>query len=99
MSGAVNRQHQPGIGIELAKFVHAKDAKVLIADLRLTPKAESLVDGKTAIYLKTDVAKWSELENIVTVSKDVFGDVPDVYVAGAAVFEPVWLSRFVRLQC
>ena len=41
------------------------------------------------IYIKTDVAKWSELENIVTVSKDVLGDVPDVYVAGAAVYEPV----------
>lgn len=67
----------------------AKGAKVLIADLRLTQEAESLVDGKSLIYLKTDVAKWSELENIVIVSKDVFGDVPDVYVAGAAVFEPV----------
>lgn len=67
----------------------AKGAKVLIADLRLTQEAETLVDGKTLVYLKTDVAKWSELENIVTVSKDVFGDVPDVYVAGAAVFKPV----------
>ncbi|KAJ5457341.1 NAD(P)-binding protein [Penicillium desertorum] len=71
-------------------WVLAKGAKVLIADLRLTPEAESLVDGKTVIYLKTDVAKWPELENIVTVSKDVFDDVPDVYVAGAAVFEPSW---------
>ncbi|CRG86918.1 Putative hydrolase Mb2248c [Talaromyces islandicus] len=79
-----------GIGLELAKLVLAKSAKVLIADLRLTPEAESLVDGKTAIYVKTDVANWSELENIVTVSKNVLGDVPDVYVAGAAVFEPEW---------
>ncbi|QKX57556.1 uncharacterized protein TRUGW13939_04673 [Talaromyces rugulosus] len=79
-----------GIGLELAKLVLAKGAKVLIADLQLTPEAESLVDGKTVIYLKTDVARWAELENIVTVSKDVLGDVPDVYVAGAAVFEPSW---------
>ena len=80
-----------GIGLELAKLVLAKGAKVLIADLRLTPESESLVDGKNVIYLKTDVAKWSDLENIVTVSKEKLGDVPDVYVAGAAVFEPVYL--------
>ncbi|KAI9368017.1 hypothetical protein BJX61DRAFT_550761 [Aspergillus egyptiacus] len=79
-----------GIGLELAKLVLTKGAKVLIADLRLTPEAESLVDGKTVIYLKTDVARWRELENIVAVSRDVLGDVPDVYVAGAAVFEPAW---------
>ncbi|KAL4936619.1 hypothetical protein BDV06DRAFT_89593 [Aspergillus oleicola] len=79
-----------GIGLELAKLALAKGAKVLIADLRLTPESESIVDGKTVIYLKTDVAKWSDLENIVTVSKEKLGDVPDVYVAGAAVFEPTW---------
>lgn len=62
--------------------------------MRLTPEAESLVDGKTAIFLKTDVAKWSELERIVVVSRDVLGDVPDVYVAGAAVFEPVNPASF-----
>ena len=82
--------NQLGIGLELAKLVLAKGAKVLIADLRPTPEAESLVDGKTVLYVKTDVAKWSQLENIVTVSTRVFGDVPDVYVASAAVFEPVW---------
>lgn len=78
-----------GIGLELAKLVHAKGAKVLIADLRLTPEAESFVDRRTFFYLQTDVAKWSELENIVTFCNEVLGDVPDVYVAGAAVFEPV----------
>ncbi|KAL4957620.1 NAD(P)-binding protein [Aspergillus filifer] len=83
-----------GIGLELAKLVLAKGAKVLIADLRLTPESESLVDGKNVIYLKTDVAKWSDLENIVTVSKEKLGDVPDVYVAGAAVFEPTWSNFF-----
>lgn len=67
--------------------------------MRLTPEAESLVNGKSVIYLKTDVAKWSELENIVTVSRDVFGDVPDVYVAGAAVFEPVqFINSFSSRQ-
>ncbi|KAK1144817.1 hypothetical protein N8T08_004829 [Aspergillus melleus] len=79
-----------GIGLELAKLVLSKGAKVLIADLRLTPEAESLVDEKTVIYVPTDVAKWPQLENIVVVSKEVLGDVPDVYVAGAAVFEPTW---------
>lgn len=70
-----------------------KSAKVIIADLQLTPEAESLIDGKTCIYVRTDVAKWPELQNIVTVSKHVLGDVPDVYVAGAAVFEPVYLIK------
>ena len=48
------------------------------------------MNRKTVLYVQTDVAKWSQLENIVTVSTRVFGDVPDVYVASAAVFEPVW---------
>ena len=60
--------------------------------MRLTPEAESLVDEKTVIYVPTDVAKWPQLENIVVVSKKVLGDVPDVYVAGAAVFEPVRIA-------
>jgi hypothetical protein len=43
----------------------------------------------TVVFQKTDVAKWAELKNLIKVSEVNFGDVPDVYVAGAGVFEPV----------
>ncbi|KAJ5559799.1 NAD(P)-binding protein [Penicillium frequentans] len=81
-----------GIHLELARIARSKGAKVIIADLKLTEEATVEVERDSAnlVFLPCDVMKRSELENIVTTSECVFGDCPDVYVAGAGVFEPTW---------
>ncbi|KAF2491728.1 NAD(P)-binding protein [Lophium mytilinum] len=81
-----------GIHLELAKLVLAEGAKVIIADLNLQPDGDEFVKAnpKTVFFQKTDVAKWTELKHLVKVSEEKFEDVPDVYVAGAGVFEPPW---------
>lgn len=66
--------------------------RVLIADLRLTSAAEvyiSQAGSSKVVFVKTDVSKRADLENLITVSEKEFGDVPDIYICGAAVFEPV----------
>jgi NAD(P)-dependent dehydrogenase (short-subunit alcohol dehydrogenase family) len=81
-----------GIGLAFVKQAIAATAKVLIADLRLTDDAETFIKSVPAnqlAFVKTDVAKRAELENLITFSENVFHDVPDVYIAAAGVFEPV----------
>ena len=66
---------------------------MLVADIKLTDEAQKLVDdNKDVVFQETDVTKWDQLKRIVTVSKDKLGSTPDVYVAGAGVFEPVLFS-------
>ena len=80
------------IGI-CAKFVkQAADigAKVIAADLALNDDSKKLFEGNSNIaFQKTDVAKWEDLHELVKAAKEKFGSTPDVYVAGAGVFEPV----------
>lgn len=40
-------------------------------------------------FIPCDVAKWDQLQNLIDKAKEVFGDVPDVYVPCAGIFEPV----------
>ncbi|KAJ0420304.1 hypothetical protein BJY00DRAFT_323979 [Aspergillus carlsbadensis] len=75
-----------GIHLELAKLVHARGAKVVIADLKLSDEAERLVDGSKVVFVETNVANWADLQSIIK----LLGDVPDIYVAGAGIFEPPW---------
>ncbi|EXJ89424.1 hypothetical protein A1O3_02491 [Capronia epimyces CBS 606.96] len=49
------------------------------------PHVES--ESGHVIFTQCDVAVWADLNHLVTVSMDRFGDVPDVYVAGAGLFE------------
>ena len=83
-----------GSGINAAFCQRAADlgAKgVVVADLALTDEARKMVDSTgNIIYQQTDVSKWDELHRLVTVAKEKFGSTPDVYVAGAGVFEPKW---------
>ncbi|PGH37066.1 hypothetical protein GX50_00049 [[Emmonsia] crescens] len=39
-------------------------------------------------FVKCDVTKWDELQNLIEKAREIFGDVPDVYVPCAGVFEP-----------
>lgn len=81
-----------GINFCFAKLAVQQGARVLIADLKLTQEAEGFIKNdraKATYYVKCDVTKRGDLENLIDVSVKEFGDVPDVYVAGAGVFEPV----------
>ena len=84
-----------GINLSFAKFAVEQGARVVVADLKLTKDGESFMNGegaKTAVFAKCDVTKRADLENLIKVSEKEFGDIPDVYVAGAGVFEPVCIS-------
>lgn len=89
-----------GINLSFVKLAFKSGARgVIIADLRLTEQAQSLVDGSDrVIFLRCDVTKRKDLDSLITGSVDKFGEVPDVYVAGAGVFEPVlYLSILISL--
>lgn len=83
-----------GINLAFTRLAASHGAKCIIADLRLTQEAEEYMKtAKGVVFAKCDVTKWADLQNLITVSQKEFGDVPDIYVAGAGVFEPVRLSH------
>jgi hypothetical protein len=79
--------------------------RIILADLRLTPEAEQFMleanskadlqndGGARVVFAKTNVTIRADLENLVQVSLRTWGDVPDVWVAGAGIFEPVSLNE------
>jgi len=82
-----------GISLSFARFAVRHGARVVVADLKLTEDGENFLRGEgvaAAIFTKCDVSKRADLENLIEVSQKEFGDVPDVYIAGAGVFEPAW---------
>lgn len=86
-----------GINLSYAQLAVREGAKVLVADLRLTADGEKFLKSqgsKSTVFVKCDVTKRADLENLIVVSEKEFGDVPDVYVAGAGIFEPVCISEW-----
>ncbi|KAI1623927.1 hypothetical protein EDD37DRAFT_592242 [Exophiala viscosa] len=82
-----------GINFAFSKLVFEAGAKILIADLTLTEDARKFVasvPSEKVTFVKCDVTRRADLENLIKASRDTFGTVPDVYVAGAGVFEPDW---------
>ncbi|RAL12648.1 NAD(P)-binding protein [Aspergillus homomorphus CBS 101889] len=80
-----------GIGLAAAQLATSKGAKTIIADLKLTPGAESFVNRtETVIFQPCDVRNWADLEALIALSQDKWGDVPDVYIPAAGVFDPTW---------
>lgn len=82
-----------GINLSFAKLLLRNACNVLFADLALRPEAQELVDkhstGATrAVFQKTDVRDWRQLEKMFRVAEDKFGKV-DIVCPGAGVFEPV----------
>jgi len=62
---------------------------IIIADLRLTTSAEKLIkENKTVVFKKCYVTVWKDLQEAIEAGVSSFGDVPDIYVASAGVFEP-----------
>ncbi len=82
-----------GINLAFAQVAEKQGAKIVIADIKLTDDAKVFLKNgevkKTVIFVTCDVTKRSDLEKLATESEKNFGDVPDVYIAGAGVFEPV----------
>lgn len=80
-----------GIGLDYCLLARKKGArKVIIADLRLTESAQRAVQSDPDLVFQVcNVTKWKDLQDIPEVSLQKFGDVPDVYVVSAGVFEPV----------
>jgi len=80
-----------GIGFAFAHVCHQKGARVLIGDLKMVKEVEDYVSSKADIAFEhCDVSAWSSLKNLITTSVRRFGDVPDVYVPCAGIFEPPW---------
>ncbi|PGH07137.1 hypothetical protein GX51_01924 [Blastomyces parvus] len=91
-----------GIGLSFVKQALSLDAKVLIGDLRLNAEAQKLVSRQNShnknddavrhsvsvAFVPCDVTKWDELQNLIEKAGEIFGDIPDVYVPGAVIFEP-----------
>lgn len=84
-----------GINLCFAKLLLSKDCNVVIADLALRPEAQELVDqypltstGAKAVFQKTDVTDWEQLEKMFQKAIAHFGGA-DIVCPGAGVYEPV----------
>ncbi|TPX10395.1 uncharacterized protein E0L32_008614 [Thyridium curvatum] len=88
-----------GINLEFAKLCQKHGCRVIVADIRSTPELEDwLRDVERAetkvVYQQTDVAEWDQLKSLIKTSERQFGEVPDIYVAGAGIFEAKGPSNF-----
>lgn len=82
-----------GISLAFVKKLLERNCNVVVADLALRPEAESLVnengDGKAkAIFVKTDVTNWDQIQHAFDEAFDKFGRL-DIVCPGAGIFEPV----------
>lgn len=63
----------------------------MVADLSLRPEAkehyENFTSSPRAVFQKTDVTKWAELEEMFNVANKEFGG-SDILCAGAGLFDP-----------
>lgn len=89
-----------GINLSFATMLLAKGCNVVIADLALRPEAREVVDANSlpsesrgrAVFQKTDVRDWSQLERMFQTAEREFGPV-DIVCPGAGVYEPVSTLR------
>jgi NAD(P)-dependent dehydrogenase (short-subunit alcohol dehydrogenase family) len=99
--------HFTGINLEFARILLKNGANVVIGDLSLRPEAQKLFDeyngdhGPKALFVKTDVTSWSDLNHLFQKTEEQFGTF-DIVCPGAGVFEPLfsgfWSDSFV-LSC
>ncbi|KAG7008446.1 acyl-coA ligase [Physcia stellaris] len=84
-----------GINFHFARALLAKRCNVVLADLALRPEAEELVSNHQsssraparAIFQKTDVQEWKQLENMFRAASEKLGGA-DIVCPGAGVYEP-----------
>lgn len=85
-----------GINLSFARVLLAKHCNVLFADLALRPEAQELVSNHAnnsqspakAVFQKTDVRDWQQLDRMFHVASKEF-EGADIVCPGAGVFEPV----------
>ncbi|KAK3111844.1 hypothetical protein LTR53_012495 [Teratosphaeriaceae sp. CCFEE 6253] len=89
-----------GINYSFAKLLLSKNCNVVIGDLALRPEAQQLVDeyskqdkSPRAIFIKTDVAQWPDLEAMFDLADKEFGGA-DIACPGAGIFEPHWTNFY-----
>jgi NAD(P)-dependent dehydrogenase (short-subunit alcohol dehydrogenase family) len=73
----------------------SRGCNVLIADLALRPEAQQLLEQYTstprAVFQKTDVTDWPQLERMFEVANKAFGGV-DIVCPGAGIYDPHWTN-------
>lgn len=79
--------------------MQTRGARVLIADLKLSPEAQSWVKCNActpqAVFQHCDVTNWAHLESLPAKAKELWGSVPDIWVPGAGIFEPVGVPDLI----
>lgn len=80
-----------------------RGANVLFADLALRPEAQKLVDKYSqgpprAVFKKTDVTEWTNLEAMFTAIKRDFESV-DIVCPGAGIYEPPFSNFWYPPGC
>ncbi|TQB75824.1 hypothetical protein MPDQ_001788 [Monascus purpureus] len=91
-----------GINLSFAKLLLDNGCNVLIADIGLRPEAQVLVDKHSAgapraVFQKTDVRDWKQLERMFEVAEKEFGEL-DIVCPGAGIYEPVCLFPFSNIE-
>jgi 3-hydroxybutyrate dehydrogenase len=82
-----------GSGISLNFTLRLLEAgcNVVVADLALSPEADALnkyTETPKAIFQKTDVTNWSQLDAVFKTAHEAFGRI-DIVCTGAGLSEPV----------
>ncbi|KAH8657710.1 NAD-dependent 15-hydroxyprostaglandin dehydrogenase [Xylariales sp. PMI_506] len=90
-----------GINLAFAKLLLDNNCNVVFADLALRPEAEDTVkafggDGNAprAVFQKTDVTDWVQLEAMFDVAERTFGAL-DIVCPGAGVYEPPFSNFWI----
>jgi 3-hydroxybutyrate dehydrogenase len=94
-----------GITLAFAKLLLSKGCNVVIADLKLRPESEVLLaqypltsTGAIAVFQKTDVTNWAQLDKMFEVAIEHFGGA-DIVCPGAGVYEPVSILHSPQDSC
>lgn len=69
---------------------------MIFADLALRPEAQALVDEykSKAVFQRTDVTSWKDLNQMFQTAQDSFGSV-DIVCPGAGVYEPPFSNFWI----
>lgn len=88
-----------GIGMSFAVGFAKEGAKIVIADILDGQEAVEAVEkaGSEAIYVKTDVTKQDDCDNMAKATVDRFGTI-DILVNNAAIFGTLVMRPFTELS-
>jgi 3-hydroxybutyrate dehydrogenase len=92
-----------GINLEFARLLLEGGANVLFADLELRPEAQTLVNkysqaGPRAVFKRTDVTAWTDLEAMFSTADDELGSI-DIVCPGAGIYEPPFSNFWYPPGC